>query len=60
MKTLKCRDAGFDCKGEIRANTEQQVLQEATRHAREVHGLTDSPDLKAKLKALIKDDGKPC
>lgn len=60
MKTLKCSDAGFDCKGEIRANTEQEVLNDATRHAHEVHGLEESPDLTARLKALIRDDGEEC
>ncbi len=56
MKTLKCADAGFDCQGVIRANSEAEVLNQAAQHAREVHGVTVTPELAEQLKTLIKDE----
>lgn len=56
MKTLHCRDAGFDCQGVIRANTEQEVLKQAAQHALEVHGVTVSTELAEQLKTLIKEE----
>ncbi len=57
MKTLHCADAGFDCKGVITANTEEEVLQQAAVHAKEVHGVTVTPELAEQLKTLIKEEG---
>ena len=56
MKTLHCRDAGFDCNGVIRANTEEEVLKQAAQHALEVHSVTVTPELAEQLKPLIKDE----
>ena len=58
MKTLYCRDAGFDCKGVIQANTEEEVLNQAAQHALEVHSVTVTPELAEQLKTLIKDEEK--
>jgi len=57
MKTLHCADAGFDCKGVITANTEEEILQQAAVHAKEVHGVTVTPELAEQLKTLIKEEG---
>lgn len=56
MKTLHCRDAGFDCEGIIQANTEEEVLKQAAQHALEVHGVSVTPELAEKLRTLIKDE----
>ena len=56
MKVLHCRDAGFDCEGIIRANTEGEVLEQAAQHALIVHGVSVTPELAEKLKALVKDE----
>ena len=56
MKTLYCRDAGFDCPGVIRADTEEEVLKQAIKHAQEVHSVTTTPQLEEQLKALIRDE----
>jgi predicted small metal-binding protein len=53
MKTLHCRDAGFDCQAVIRANTEEEVLKEAAQHALEVHGVPVTQELAEQLKTLI-------
>ena len=57
MKTLKCRDAGFDCNAEVRANSEQEVLTQASRHAKEVHGVDVTPEMADQIRAKIHDDG---
>jgi predicted small metal-binding protein len=56
MKTLHCRDAGFDCQGVIRANTEEEVLHQASQHALEVHNVVVSPEMGEQLRTLIKDE----
>jgi predicted small metal-binding protein len=56
MKTLHCSDAGFDCKGVISAETEQEVLAQAAEHALSVHGVSVTPELAEQLKTLIKEE----
>ncbi len=56
MKTLNCSDAGFDCKGVIKANSVEEVLQQAAIHAKEVHGVAVTPELAAQIATLIKDE----
>lgn len=43
-KLLRCRDLGFDCEGELRADSEDEILAQAADHAREVHGMETVPD----------------
>ncbi len=57
MKTLKCRDVGFDCNAEVKAQTEQEVLSQASQHAKSVHGVDVTPEMAEKIKTKIKDDG---
>jgi predicted small metal-binding protein len=55
-KLLKC-DAIFPgCEGEVRAESEDEVLHLAVEHARQAHGLDeiDQPTA-AKVKAAIQD-----
>ncbi len=56
MKTLRCRDAGFDCEGVIQAASEEEVLSQAAAHAKTAHDLDVTPELAEQLKALIKDE----
>ncbi len=56
IKTLYCRDAGFDCQGVIQSETEQEVLTRPGQHAFQVHGVTVTQEMAEKLKTLIKDD----
>lgn len=53
MKTLYCRDAGFDCDAVVRAETEQEVLNQAAKHAQEAHGVNPTPQLAEDLAPLI-------
>ncbi|WP_138990943.1 DUF1059 domain-containing protein [Larkinella sp. C7] len=56
MKTLHCRDVGFDCAGVIKGTTDDEVLQQAAEHALTVHGLTVTPELAEQVKTLIKEE----
>jgi predicted small metal-binding protein len=55
MKILRCRDAGFDCDYEIRAQSEEEVLREAAEHAQQVHRVEVTPELAAQVQSLIRD-----
>ena len=56
MKTLKCKDVGFHCPGVIQANTNEEVLNQAAKHALDVHGVTVTPELAAQITTLIKEE----
>ena len=56
MKTLNCRDAGFDCNAKIQADTDDEILALAADHASTVHGVTVTPELAEGLKSLIHEE----
>ncbi|HEY0109561.1 MAG TPA: DUF1059 domain-containing protein [Fibrella sp.] len=56
MKTLNCRDAGFDCNAQIKAETDEDVLSQAADHASTVHGVTVTPEMAKGLKSLIREE----
>ena len=61
MKSFACRDAGVICKARVTGETEEQVLEKAVAHAREVHGvdLSQSSTLARYAASLVKDDAAP-
>ena len=56
MKTLHCSDAGFECTAVVKANSEEEVLNIAAKHAQDVHGVTVTPEMADQLKTLIKEE----
>jgi predicted small metal-binding protein len=55
--TVHCRDVGFDCDGVVRAETEDDLLQQVAHHAQSVHGLEKVTDeIVAKVKSVIRED----
>jgi uncharacterized OsmC-like protein/predicted small metal-binding protein len=56
MKVLRCRDAGFDCEHEIRAESEEEVLRQAAEHARTVHNVEVTPEMAEQVKSLIQEE----
>lgn len=56
MKTLHCRDAGFDCEAVVKANTVEEVMTQAAQHAQAVHGVTVTPEMASGIKTLIRDE----
>lgn len=59
MKSVSCKDVGvMDCDHVITGETEDEVMQKAAAHAKEVHGMSDAdmtPEMVAKVRAAIKD-----
>ncbi len=43
-KLLRCRDVGFDCDAEVRAESQEELLAQVAQHAREAHGIEEVPD----------------
>jgi predicted small metal-binding protein len=56
MKVLHCRDAGFDCPQVIRAENENEVLQQAAAHAATAHQVEVTPQLAEAIKGLIREE----
>ena len=54
---VRCRDAGFDCDGVVKAETEEELLQQVAEHAKSAHGLEEVTDeVVAKVKSVIKEE----
>jgi predicted small metal-binding protein len=54
-KELRCRDIGMNCDFAARGNTEEEVLQQASAHARSAHQITEMPpELAAKARTAIR------
>ena len=54
-KQMGCRDAGYECDFQVRAETEDEVMEVVGGHAKRVHGMADiPPEAVAQIKALIK------
>lgn len=41
MKEFKCKDAGHPCEWKVRAEKNEQIVQEAREHGKRAHGLAD-------------------
>jgi predicted small metal-binding protein len=57
-KIVECAkvDPSSGCKHIVRGNTEEEVLNNAAEHAKQ-HGIREvTPELKAKVKAAIRDE----
>jgi predicted small metal-binding protein len=56
--TLACKDAGVACDFVAKGETEEEVLQNASKHVKEVHGYTgeqlNDPKFIEESKKLIK------
>jgi predicted small metal-binding protein len=55
MFELRCKDVGFDCAGVVRGATKEEVLQQAAAHASRVHNTQVTPEMAAKVAALIRE-----
>ncbi len=56
-KVLRCSDIGMDCDFVARAETEEEILQQAAEHAAATHGMEEIPaNVLAKVRAVIHDE----
>ncbi len=56
-KIVSCRDVGVDCDFVAKGETEQDILQQCTEHARSAHNMTEIPaELVDKVRGAIRDE----
>ena len=56
-KVLRCSDTGIDCSWEGRAETEDELLRQAAKHAAEVYNETEfSTEEMTAIKAAIRNE----
>jgi predicted small metal-binding protein len=56
MRVLRCRDVGFDCEGEVRGQSDDEVLSQAAEHALATHNVTVTPEMAESIRAKIKEE----
>jgi predicted small metal-binding protein len=55
-KLVKCRDLGFDCDAEVRAESKEKALEMVAQHAKEVHKMEEvTPELVEKANKVMKE-----
>ena len=60
-KMLSCRDVGVECDFEVHGKDEAEILRKAAEHAKGCHkGVQLTPELQAKIRAAIKEEGGSC
>ena len=58
MKTLSCREAGFDCDHVVQGENEEEVMRNWGDHAMKDHGMKAediTPEMKQKIRGLIRN-----
>ena len=58
MKTISCREAGFECDHVIKGQTEEEVVKNGAEHAIKEHGMKSedmTSEMKEKIRALVRD-----
>jgi predicted small metal-binding protein len=55
-KEFACKDIGMNCGFKAKAKTEEELLTQIAKHAKEAHNMNEiSPEVMQKVKASIKD-----
>jgi predicted small metal-binding protein len=57
MKTINCREAGFECDHVVQGETEEEVLKNGMEHAKKDHNMKEediTPEMKEKIKSIIR------
>jgi predicted small metal-binding protein len=56
MKVLRCSDVGPECSFEARGQSDEEILQQAARHATQDHGMAVTPDLADRVRQAIREE----
>ncbi len=56
MRDFHCRDAGQRCDFVARGTTDREVVEQASRHAEQAHGMRRSRELEDRVLGLIHDE----
>lgn len=57
MKTINCREAGFDCGHVVKGETDEEVLKNGMEHAKKDHNMKEedlTAEMKEKIRGLIR------
>ena len=57
MKTINCREAGFDCDITVKGETEEEVLKNGMEHAKKDHNMKEedmTPEMREKIRRIIR------
>jgi predicted small metal-binding protein len=57
MKTITCREAGFECDYIVKGETEEEVMKNGAEHVIKDHDMKAediTPEFKEKVRALIR------
>jgi predicted small metal-binding protein len=57
MKTITCREAGFECDFVVKGETDEEVMKNGAEHAIKDHHMKPeeiTPEFKEKVRALIR------
>lgn len=56
-KVVNCRELGFDCDGVVRADTEEEALQQVAQHAKEVHDVNEvTSELAEQVRSVMHEE----
>ena len=56
-KTVSCRDVGMDCDFVAKGETDEDILQQCTEHARKDHNMTEiPPEVVDKVRGAIRNE----
>lgn len=57
MKTINCREAGFECDHVVKGETEEEVMKNGMEHAKKDHNMKEediTPEMKQKIRSIIR------
>jgi predicted small metal-binding protein len=57
VKSISCREAGFECDYVVKGETEEEVMKNGSEHVRKVHSIKEeemTPEMKQKIKGFIR------
>jgi predicted small metal-binding protein len=57
MKSISCREAGFDCDYVVKGETEEEVMKNGAEHVQKAHGIKEedmTPEMKQKIRGFIR------
>lgn len=57
VKSISCREAGFDCDYVVKGETEEEVMKNGAEHVQKVHGIKEedmTTEMKQKIRGLIR------
>ena len=57
VKSISCREAGFDCDYVVKGETEEEVMKNGTEHVQKVHGIKEediTTEMKQKIRGFIR------